>query len=137
MVILAEALYNWSEYVQIRGRAVRTYSTAPPAKIKDAQGQDVDPPIDLVPDVDPSKRVAKEIESFVLVMTTEFPAGTQLPRGIQGNPPDKIKTCWDLSSFRQMYRKKYITEELAKELDKDFIKMTASNAKQVVDFSKL
>ena len=137
VVILAEALYNWSEYVQIRGRAVRTYSTAPPAKIKNAQGQDVDPPKDLVPDVDPSKRVAKEIESFVLVMTTEIPARAQLPPGIRGNPPDKTRTCWDLNSFRQMYRKKYITEELVKELNPYFIQMVASNTKQVVDFSTL
>jgi hypothetical protein len=136
VVILAEAIYNWSEYVQIRGRAVRTGSTEAP-QIKNAQGQKVNPSESLVPDVISTKRVAKDIESFVLVMTTEFPANTPLPPGIRGNPPDKTRTCWDLNSFRQMYRKKYITEELVKELDKYFIQMVASNAKQVVDFNTL
>ena len=135
VVILAEALYNWSEYVQIRGRAVRTYSTNPPAKIKDAQGQDVNPPADLVPDVNPSKLVAEKIESFVVVMTTEIQ-----PNTIRQGLPNKTKTCWDLNSFKQMYRKKYITEELVRELDPYFINIVPSvppGSKNVVNFSIL
>jgi superfamily II DNA/RNA helicase len=100
VVILAEPVYNWSEYVQIRGRAVRTNSAKPPndeEKLKN------------IPDSHRDKLVAENIESFIVVFNKSYP-----------RPGQAEKLSWDMTSFKQMYTKKFELEEFSKEIQPYF-----------------
>lgn len=116
VVILAEPVYNWSEYVQIRGRAVRTNSAKPP---------DDEEKLKNIPDSHPDKLVAKNIESFIVVFNKSYP-----------RPGQAEKLSWDMTSFKQMYTKKFELEEFSKEIQKYFFSngAIANSASRILYF---
>ena len=101
-VILMEPVYTWSEFEQIKGRAIRYKAHEQP----------------LPTVIDIGKLVSKKVECVIITFY-------QIYEYTDANGDQKVKCSWDLLSFKNMYDKnakiKKFTEDV---LEKRFIPIT-------------
>ena len=113
VVICAEAVYNWSEYVQIRGRAVRTGAHKPYELPKNPTKQDLE-----ASDYLGQTRVANVIESYIIILNQRAEV-----EGVQ-------RSSWDLISFRQMYKKRFEIEHFTNYIRRYFYQFPQLSAEE-------